>query len=51
LAIAALPIAKDTANAAHVQDSGSIIDRTYSCASVFLGGIRQIEARHDRRQP
>lgn len=46
VALSVLPsVVDDTADAAHVQSSGSVIDRTYSCASVFLGGIRQIEAR------
>src|SRR5687768_637100 len=46
LAVCVRPsVFKNTAYAARVQGPGSVIDRTYSCASVFLGGIRQIEAR------
>jgi len=43
--LAVMPIVIDTASAARVQSSGSVIDRTYSCASGFVGGLRQIEAR------
>jgi hypothetical protein len=28
-----------------MQSAGSVIDRTYSCASGFVGGLRQVEAR------
>lgn len=33
------------ASAAPMQSAGSVIDRTYSCASGFVGGLRQVEAR------
>jgi hypothetical protein len=35
----------DTANAAPAQAPVSVIDRSYACATAFVGGIRQLEAR------